>query len=1765
MAAWRKDFEKDAKSLIRFHRFLDVDSHKVDRTIDGLCDKYTVHSKADTADTLRSLVGKFLDLPVTQEKQCSKSDTHYAVLSLLLCLSETPTSLDYQQQVSANPQETSPCIRATASGAGLPRYRERARASALQRAGQAFRATASGARKSRNIPEVPKKIPQNCHGNRLKLGTLRAHIVVNHDVYRYSLFEGQNPWSEDEDDDDDDKDDSSDDNTLSTSNSQQVSSLRKDFLQCAEQGWLPKADWLKNSVMVQYWSERPQTMELTNTHHTANLTNIWEMHQYNSDPFYKSADRTPLTEAQTMRESLWVLGGCQQSFLYRSREQKLLLMNNIKVSHITPDALQSILQKLAWYGDITHKLHHMIDSVITRSFGCHDNGEPSVSRTQQAFTSALLRCLQDFNKKLAALEKRLVLQEELITLSTMMGTLQEQFGDLEMLYTVYQLGVVSPSTDKTNDVLKASRLLSVLYQNILQYNTLGDAANTKYNTLGDAANTKVCTILKASRLLSVLYQNILQYNTLGDAANTKNILQYNTLGDAANTKVCTILKASRLLSVLYQNILQYNTLGDAANTKVCTILKASRLLSVLYQNILQYNTLGDAANTKVCTILKASRLLSVLYQNILQYNTLGDAANTKVCTILKASRLLSVLYQNILQYNTLGDAANTKVCTILKASRLLSVLYQNILQYNTLGDAANTKYNTLGDAANTKVCILKASRLLSVLYQNILQYNTLGDAANTKVCTILKASRLLSVLYQNILQYNTLGDAANTKLPLLLPLWIQTLRPYLEIIDGWVNKGNLIDPAMEFIIQRNGKVDVFHEDFWESAFLVSCSPMHQDDTTESSMKEDGQEENLDDGKTDKDTRENQEEEFIPVFLKSVFKEIILAGKSMELLKALGKMGGRVEFPVPLYEEFVQSLQTFLEVTDDLDQTGSSLCPPDHVGPVMVSSTMLHRVLDTAVKDSLLDKNFLKAIVVDSSEEEQDETRIKPVTIRCRRIVAPAFESGHKLNQSPPQIRNLTTCLRLQVTRISSTMFNNGSHPWMLPEETYAPEFTSLLGCYRWHLQNNTASIAQADEACSMHEDLVRLGTGTDIVFSLIGLIEIIANAVVILGIIGTKELRKPIYFFLANLAMADVFAGIGLLYRTVGHVGHNQMYDFSVTYLNFLIFSQMTSASALSLLSINSYVGVRHPIYFHIHANSAKLRAVVAMIVSWIIFSLIAFSPSMGWNCLHMETLTTGTCTYYFPQAYIIMCLSIMFLMCMVMLFTNISVYVAIRDREKRRLEQAGVPPGVEGENGPVQNIVGGNQPNNAAQEEALRKYEARVYRSRTVMIYVVVAFVFWLVPLLLMAVCSRYPSTCARWIGPEILFSFYSLNSIINPMATLIRTEELRNAIWQKMTGIHQTLVTAIRGNRVDPQGDQAGTGDPPNLQEGSAHGEGQNTPGLAPDDQPQVGNQNQAGTGDPPNLQEGSAHGEGQNTPGLAPDDQPQVGNQNQAGTGDPPNLQEGSAHGEGQNTPGLAPEGSQPVQLALQRCLYPHILQRCSTISRLLVELLKTEYQLEDYLQAMQKFFLMEAGDAMHNFYMPLFAKLSAGEEWQDVSVLNSQLHSAIQQHHNLRSPDVQAETDQPEESDDIPARQKEHRMHLLRLRLLHFINALHSYFMTRILYTTALEFRKEFSEASDLSRVVEAHTAFLTKLYQRCMLHKKAGLLKMAVRRMLNMAVSFQTLWDHGLHNISLEALETIEDEFKKCNDFLGSFFINMSRRGSFPHMESLALSLRMGST
>ncbi|XP_014815654.1 PREDICTED: gamma-tubulin complex component 5-like [Calidris pugnax] len=86
-----------AWSNFRFHRFLDVNSHKVERTIEGIHEKLIVHSDLGKAASWKRLTEKFLNSPLPSIEE-TKTDTHYAILSLLLCLSDSPSNTTYVEK-----------------------------------------------------------------------------------------------------------------------------------------------------------------------------------------------------------------------------------------------------------------------------------------------------------------------------------------------------------------------------------------------------------------------------------------------------------------------------------------------------------------------------------------------------------------------------------------------------------------------------------------------------------------------------------------------------------------------------------------------------------------------------------------------------------------------------------------------------------------------------------------------------------------------------------------------------------------------------------------------------------------------------------------------------------------------------------------------------------------------------------------------------------------------------------------------------------------------------------------------------------------------------------------------------------------------------------------------------------------------------------------------------------------------------------------------------------------------------------------------------------------------------------------------------------------------------------------------------------------------------------------------------------------------------------------------------------------------------------
>ncbi|KAL3889915.1 hypothetical protein ACJMK2_002233 [Sinanodonta woodiana] len=338
-------------------------------------------------------------------------------------------------------------------------------------------------------------------------------------------------------------------------------------------------------------------------------------------------------------------------------------------------------------------------------------------------------------------------------------------------------------------------------------------------------------------------------------------------------------------------------------------------------------------------------------------------------------------------------------------------------------------------------------------------------------------------------------------------------------------------------------------------------------------------------------------------------------------------------------------------------------------------------------------------------------------------------------------------------------------------------------------------------------------------------------------------------------------------------------------------------------------------------------------------------------------------------------------------------------------------------------------------------------------------------------------------------------------------------------------------------------------------------------------------------------------------------------------------------------LDTENVQPVELILQQCLYPLIIERYHKVCNHLVRILKEDYNLMEYLAAMRNFFLMEAGDTMFSFYTQLFDKIRRHEPWRDVSTVNLLLQESLSAHfpeevnrltidvviqdgmkdgqptnitdclklhykvpwpvdvvinshclelynqifsfllqvkrvkyclEELRFKDLdkenilrslsQQELKTTSEPGEIPRASRVHRMQILRMRLIYFVNSLHNYIMTRILHSTGLEFVCDLEKAVDLDQLIMVHNNYVRKIHERCLLHKKVGFLKEAVMKVLNLSLHFQRKWDQGIDEVMLKTIQDMESEFTRCIQFLASFLSNIIKRGSFPHLESLAFSL-----
>ncbi|XP_007954930.1 gamma-tubulin complex component 5 [Orycteropus afer afer] len=418
-----------AWSNLRFHRFLDVNSHKVEKTIEGIYEKFIIHSDLNKASSWKRLIEEFLNASLPSIKEI-KTDAHYSILSLLLCLSDSPSNSNYVE---------------------TPRDKE-----------------------------VEKK--DNFDWGKYLMEGEEIDFVPSVDTPN---------WSEESEGEDDQQPLSREDSGIQVDRTPLEEQDQKRIPgPCVS--WKDETDgrnWLEEHVVLQYWTARPLRFSHS-LHLHSNLGTVWDQHLHSSDSLHVPDDRIFVTETQVIRETLWLLSGVKKLFIFQLIDGKITVRKNIVLTHLTHNCLRSVLEQIAAYGQVVFRLQEFIDEVMRHSSDHilpENSSIPKKSteapfRTYQAFMWALYKYFISFKEELTEIEKYIINNDTTVTLSIVVDRLSPRLAQLKVLHKVFSTGVAEVPPD-TRNVVRASHLLNTLYKAILEYDSVGEASEQTVSLL----------------------------------------------------------------------------------------------------------------------------------------------------------------------------------------------------------------------------------------------------------------------------------------------------------------------------------------------------------------------------------------------------------------------------------------------------------------------------------------------------------------------------------------------------------------------------------------------------------------------------------------------------------------------------------------------------------------------------------------------------------------------------------------------------------------------------------------------------------------------------------------------------------------------------------------------------------------------------------------------------------------------------------------------------------------------------------------------------------------------------------------------------------------------------------------------------------------------------------------------------------------------------------------------------------------------------------
>lgn len=139
----------------------------------------------------------------------------------------------------------------------------------------------------------------------------------------------------------------------------------------------------------------------------------------------------------------------------------------------------------------------------------------------------------------------------------------------------------------------------------------------------------------------------------------------------------------------------------------------------------------------------------------------------------------------------------------------------------------------------------------------------------------------------------------------------------------------------------------------------------------------------------------------------------------------------------------------------------------------------------------------------------------------------------------------------------------------------------------------------------------------DIILCVTGTIMACENSIVIAILFYTPTLRAPMFVLIGSLALADLFAGVGLIVNfVVLYVFNNEVATLSSAGLLLAAFS--ASVCSLLAITVDRYLSLYNALTYH--TERTLTFTYIILILLWALCICIGLLPIMGWNCVREQS-----------------------------------------------------------------------------------------------------------------------------------------------------------------------------------------------------------------------------------------------------------------------------------------------------------------------------------------------------------------------------------------------------------------------------------------------------------------------------------------------------------------------------------------------------------------